>query len=91
MQRRHLFEPTDSNLKRMLEGRSPIGRDGRPVQLHHRGQYAGARLDEYAPREHQTLPLHEADRDSEIDRDLFAEQRARYWVTRAREILGIQE
>lgn len=92
MQRPHLFEPTDANLKRMLEGRAPVGKDGQKVQLHHRGQYANNRLDEYSPSEHlRELPLHELGRDSEIDHDVWPEQRSRYWVTRARQILRIDE
>jgi hypothetical protein len=85
-----IFLLTDANLKSMLEGRAPTGTDGKKVQLHHRGQYRNYRLDEYTATEHASLGLHEPGRDSEIDRRLFAEQRARYWVTRARELLGIQ-
>lgn len=32
------FEINDANLQRMLEGQAPIGRDGLPINLHHRGQ-----------------------------------------------------
>jgi hypothetical protein len=88
--RDRIFPLTDKNLKSMLEGRAPRGTDGKKVQLHHRGQFANYRLDEYTATEHATLGLHEPDRDSDIDRKLFDEQRARYWVTRARQLLGIQ-
>ena len=82
-----VFERSDANLQRMLDGKPPIGTDGKPVQLHHRGQYKNYRLDEYTDTEHHKLPLHERDRDSEIDRRAFDGQRKRYWRTRAREIL----
>jgi hypothetical protein len=84
---RRIFPVTDANLARMLEGRAPRDASGRPIVLHHRGQYANYFVDEYTVDEHRRLPLHEPGRDSSIDRTVFAEQRARYWVTRARKLL----
>ncbi|MGK5114748.1 HNH/ENDO VII family nuclease [Geodermatophilus sp. CPCC 205506] len=90
MQRNKLFDQNDSNLQRMLDGRPPIGRDGEPLNLHHRTRGPMSRLDEYSATEHRQLRLHEAGLDSQIDRTLFGEQRARYWVTRARSLLNLK-
>jgi hypothetical protein len=90
MERNRVFDQSDPNLQRMLDGRPPIGRDGEPVNLHHRTRGPMSKLDEYSATEHRDLPLHEPDLDSQIDRDLFGEQRARYWVTRARRLLGLE-
>jgi hypothetical protein len=89
LQRARIFDPAKEkeNLENMLSGRPPTGVDGKPVTLHHRGQYRNYFLDEYTQTEHQSLPLHEQGRDSEIDRGEFAGQRERYWRTRGRDIL----
>ena len=83
-----VFDYTAKNLQRMLDGKAPIDINGKPTELHHRGQFHNYKVDEYTAAEHRTLPLHEKDRDSEIDRFVFAEERARYWVERARGILN---
>jgi hypothetical protein len=82
-----VFKVDDANLQRMLGGNAPIDINGDFTELHHRDQQANYRVDEYTKRDHQKLP-HDKDRDSGIDRLDFAEQRGRYWVTRALEILG---
>lgn len=84
---RRIFAMTDDNLQRMLDGLAPKDARGEPIQLHHRGQYANYRLDEYTATEHRTLGLHEPGRDSQIDRYAFAGQRGRHWVSRARAYL----
>lgn len=84
---RAIFSRTDGNYRRMLSGRPPIGIDGEPVNLHHRTRGPMSQLDEYTETEHRTLDLHEAGLDSLVDREAFDEQRARYWITRARDLL----
>ena len=63
-----------------------MGVDGRPVQLHHRGQDPAGPLDELSAAAHQDVahPL----RPSQIDRGKFAGERSRYWVQRVREAHG---
>jgi len=80
------FDLTPDNLARMEKGRPPIGRDGKPVELHHRGQSPEGPLDEMTSRTHDTIDHPE--RPSRIDRTEFAGERARYWRQRARELLG---
>jgi filamentous hemagglutinin len=81
------FARNDANYQRMLDGRPPIGEDGEPIQLHHRTRGPMSRLDEYTGTQHRELGLHEQGLDSQIDRAEFDEQRARYWVWRARTLL----
>jgi hypothetical protein len=85
------FEINKSNLDKMLKGYAPKGPDGKEVQLHHRTRGPKSRLDEYTFRDHSELPLHEKDLDTQIDREVFDKERARYWVSRARELLRIPD
>jgi hypothetical protein len=75
----------------MLFGRAPKGRDGLPVVLHHRAQQENGPLDEYSMTMHreQSRFMHGEDY-TRIDRRVFDEQRARYWVSRARRQLGLE-
>ncbi|MGZ4434981.1 MAG: eCIS core domain-containing protein [Trebonia sp.] len=81
------FPLTDQNFRRMLLGTPPYGADGQRVNLHHRGGEPMGPLDEYRATQHQELGLHKDIEDSRIDRREFDEQRARYWVERARALL----
>lgn len=83
------FEVSEENLKRMLNGKPPLGPDGKAVELHHRTRGPMSRLDEYTQTDHRNLGLHEPGVDSLIDREQFTKQRARYWISRARDLLGI--
>lgn len=87
---RRIFAMTDDNVQRMLDGLAPKDAEGNSIHLHHRGQYANYRLDEYTAAEHRALGLHEPGRVSQIDRYAFAAQRGRHWVTRARAFLLAQ-
>ena len=80
------FDLTDENLALMEKGRPPIGRDGLPVELHHRNQNPLGPLDEMTSTTHDTIP--HPITPSQIDRGAFAGERSRYWVSRARELLG---
>ena len=82
------FPLTDQNYRRMLRGSPPYGADGQRVNLHHRGGAPMGPLDEYTATQHQNLRLHEEIEDSRIDRREFDDQRARYWVERARALLN---
>jgi RHS repeat-associated protein len=80
------FDLTPENLKRMEKGQPPIGRDGKPVELHHQGQNPTGPLDELTSTTHDTVPHSNAP--SRINRRAFRGERRRYWVQRARELLG---
>jgi len=80
------FDLTPENLALMEKARPPIGRDGLPVELHHRGQDPTGPLDEYSSTTHDRVAHTEAP--SRIDRGRFAGERARYWRERARQLLG---
>jgi RHS repeat-associated protein len=80
------WEPTPENIAQMERGRPPIGRDGEPVELHHRNQDPLGPLDEMMDTTHGGVP-HPL-KPSLIDRGLFKGQRCRYWVGRVRRIHG---
>jgi hypothetical protein len=88
--KRRLFDWTSANIQRMLFGYAPTGHDGMPVNLHHRGQQPNYYLDEYSATQHQEQSdiLHDPDQGSLIDRDEFAGQRSRYWISRVRDYLS---
>jgi hypothetical protein len=77
---------TEKNLALMEKGRPPIGGDGLQVELHHRNQNPLGPLDEMTSTTHDTIP--HPITPSQIDRGALASERSRYWVTRARELLG---
>ncbi len=89
MMRHNIFEWSDRNLQRMLNGHPPVGTDGEEVVLHHLDQAANGYLEEYTHTQHTQMHelLHDKDY-STIDRSKFAGQRQRYWRTRAREYLA---
>ena len=82
------WDLTPDNLRLMEAGRPPIGRDGLPVELHHRNQNPLGPLDEMTSTTHDTIdhPISP----SQINRSLFAGERARFWRQRARQLLGQQ-
>jgi hypothetical protein len=80
------WDLTPENQRLMEAGRSPIGRDGREVVLHHRDQSRHGPLDEKTATTHDNVSHPKSP--SEIDRNKFARERARYWRTRIRILLG---
>ena len=89
------FDWSDTNIQRMLDGKAPVGADGKPMELHHRGQSPHI-LDEYTHTLHKSQ--HQSLHDNDISRhdarpggrsspDPFPDQRERYWIERAREYL----
>jgi hypothetical protein len=85
MQQRDAFEWNDQNIQKMLNGEAPIGRDNKPMALHHRAQQPNGPIDEYSASLHQQQSrlLHDKDY-SMIDRPEFDDYRQRYWRERAR-------
>ena len=80
------WDPTPKNIALMEKGRPPTGRDGLPVELHHRDQNPLGPLDEMTSTTHDGVDHPESP--SRIDRSKFAGERKRYWRARARILHG---
>ncbi|WIH23105.1 HNH/ENDO VII family nuclease [Photobacterium damselae] len=85
-----------TNLERMENGRAPLDKNGKPIELHHIGQTSDAPLAELTKEEHMCngndSVLHDKSKESEIDRISFQKERAEHWKGRAEDIkqnLGI--
>lgn len=63
------YENTPQNQERMSKGKAPVGKDGKPVELHHEGQASEGNLQE----------------PSQIDRSKFKQQREQYWKDKAKQ------
>ena len=76
-----------SNRDRMTQGLAPIGRDEKPINLHHMKQQKDRTIVELLDTEHKehSKILHRYIKESEIDRDEFAKLRAAYWKERAKD------
>ena len=78
-----------TNRERAEQGLSPINKDGKVIELHHIGQHADSPLAELTPEEHRGKGndniLHDKTKESEIDRQAFAEERSEHWEARANE------
>lgn len=81
-----------TNLERMENGKPPLDKNGKPIELHHIGQTADAPLAELTREEHMCngndAVLHDKSKESEIDRIGFQKERAEHWKGRAEEIKG---
>ena len=75
-----------SNLDRMKLGRAPL-KDGKPIELHHIGQHMNSPLAELIWSEHRgqgnDTILHNKQKESEIDRNVFNKEKQDYWKARA--------
>lgn len=76
-----------TNLERMQSGRAPLDKEGKPIELHHVGQKQDSCLAELTRGEHtgngNDNILHNKTKESEINRDGFAKERAEHWKARA--------
>lgn len=76
-----------TNLERMQSGRAPLDKEGKPIELHHVGQKQDSCLAELTRTEHtgngNDNILHNKTKESEINRDGFAKERAEHWKARA--------
>lgn len=79
-----------SNRERMKRGRPPITKDGKELELHHIGQKSDSPLAELTPEEHRgkgnDAILHDKTKQSEIDRNKFAEERSEHWKARVQQM-----
>lgn len=78
-----------TNLERMEQGLAPL-LDGKPLELHHIGQEMDSPLAELTPGEHRSegnfSTLHEAGKESVINRNVFNAEKEAHWKARAEEI-----
>ena len=76
-----------TNSERMEKGLPPLDKNGRPIELHHIGQKSDSPLAELTTSEHRgkgnDTVLHDKKKESEIDRDKFAEERSENWKNRS--------
>lgn len=76
-----------TNSERMEKGLPPLDKNGRPIELHHIGQKSDSPLAELTISEHRgkgnDTVLHDKKKESEIDRDKFAEERSEHWKNRS--------
>lgn len=76
-----------SNIKRMKKGLAPIGRDGKPIELHHLKQKNNGPILELTSRLHNkhNSDLHRYTNKSEIHRHDFMQWKQQYWKKRAKD------
>jgi len=76
-----------TNIERMRLGLAPIGKDGKPVELHHLKQKDDGIIIELTEQEHNehSKDLHQYRDKTEIDRDEFNKWREKYWKERAKD------
>ena len=91
--RRGLFDPYQkdaagrTNLERMKAGLAPIGKDGRPIELHHVGQKEKGPIVEMTYTEHQVKYKNDihVKKESEINRAKFDRWRRAFWRKRSKD------
>ena len=78
-----------TNKERAEQGLSPINKDGKVIELHHIGEHSNSPLTELTQEEHRGKGndgiLHDKTKESEINRQAFAEERSNHWSARAQE------
>ena len=83
------YDDTPANRERMQEGKPPIGRDGKPAEIHHEGQKANGPVREMTRTEHRGKgnfgKNHPNKGPSQIDRNQAARQRRKHWKEKAKE------
>lgn len=75
-----------TNKERMEQGLAPLDENGKPIELHHIGQHADSPLAELTQEQHRIdnySILHDAKKESEIDRPTFDQERQDHWKARA--------
>lgn len=76
-----------NNIERMEQGRAPIGKDGKSIELHHLKQQNNGTIVELTSKEHNlnSKVLHRYTKTSEINRQDFDKWKRQYWKERAKE------
>ncbi|MDE6083241.1 MAG: HNH/ENDO VII family nuclease [Muribaculaceae bacterium] len=77
-----------TNMDLIKEGKAPYGPDGERVNLHHIGQKTDSPLAELTNTEHKKNDgiLHDKTKSSEINREVFRDERQKYWMARYEEL-----
>jgi len=84
------YENTPQNQERMSQGKAPVGKDGKAVELHHEGQASEGNLKEMTQSEHRggenfsKNHPNTGQQPSQIDRSKFKQQREQYWKDKAK-------
>jgi RHS repeat-associated protein len=84
------YENTPQNQDRMAQGKAPVGKDGKPVELHHEGQTSEGDLKEMTQSDHRggenfsKNHPNTGQEPSQIDRSKFKQQREQYWKDKAK-------
>lgn len=79
------YEATPENADRMKQGKAPVGKDGKSVELHHDGQKAEGELKEMTQTDHRGGDNYAKNHQntgqgkSQVNRSDLAKQRHRYW------------
>lgn len=82
------YENTPENQERKQQGKAPIGKDGKPVELHHEGQKADSSLKEMTRTDHRggenfkKNHQNTGQQRSEINRSEFNKTRRQHWKTK---------
>ena len=85
------YEGSPQNQERMSKGKAPVGKDGKPVELHHEGQTTEGNLKEMTQTEHRggenfkNNHPNTGQQPSQIDRSKFKQQREQYWKDKAKQ------
>ena len=76
-----------TNIDRMKQGLAPIGKDGKPIELHHLKQQNNGKIVELLNTEHKNHSkiLHRYTDKSEINRNEFNKWKKQYWKERAKD------
>lgn len=83
------YKNTPENKQRMSEGKAPVGKDGKPVELHHEGQDPKGPVKEMTQSDHRGgdnfKKNHEntGQQPSKIDRKQWNQDRQEYWKDKA--------
>jgi RHS repeat-associated protein len=84
------YENTPENQDRMQQGKAPVGKDGKPVELHHEGQTSG-QTKEMTQTEHRggenfkKNHPNTGQQPSQIDRNQANQARRKHWKQKANE------
>jgi len=76
-----------TNIERMRLGLAPIGKDGKPIELHHLKQKDNGIIVELTSTEHRqnSKILHRYETKSQINRQKFNKWKKEYWKQRAKD------
>jgi hypothetical protein len=85
------YENTPENQDRMQQSKPPIGKDGKPVELHHEGQRPNGPVKEMTRTEHRggenftKNHPNTGQKPSQIDRNQAARDRRKHWKKQSNE------